>query len=324
MLLLINSYFSNMNFLKKLIFFFIFCLFITPAFSQYVEEEDTVQTVDLNVEGNYGNPDEDFFEDELLTDKELIIDSNAIAFMAWVFPNIVEDIPAKNIYPIWDTLHVHPYRFDLAKWNDTIRIALIDPSNGMKYVPPHIGRVNSNFGWRRYRYHYGIDVGLKTGDTIVATWDGMVRVNQLSRSYGNVIVIRHNNGLETVYAHLSKSYVSSGQLVKAGQVIGLGGSTGHSTGPHLHFEIRYLGQPIDPTDVIDFTTFKLKSPQLIISPKSFVYLSTAKATRYHRVRSGDTVGKIAKKYGVSVKYLSRLNGVNSKTKLKTGRLIRYR
>lgn len=313
-----------MNFFRKFLFILIFSFCVVPAFSQFVEEEDTVQTADLNVEGNYGNPDEDFFEDELLTDRELVLDSNAIAFMAWVFPNLVEDVPAKNIYPIWDTLHVHPYRFDLTKWKDTVKIALIDNGLAMKYVAPHIGRVTSNFGWRRYRYHYGIDLGLKIGDTIVSTWDGMIRVTQLSRSYGNVIVVRHNNGLETVYAHLSKSLVYSGQVVKAGQVIGLGGNTGHSTGPHLHFEIRYLGQPIDPIEVIDFTTFKLKSPQLIISPKTFVYLTTAKATRYHRVRKGDTLGKIGKKYGVSVKYLSRLNGVNSKTKLKAGRLIRYR
>ncbi|MBF0976287.1 MAG: M23 family metallopeptidase, partial [Bacteroidetes bacterium] len=99
---------------------------------------------------------------------------------------------------------------------------------------------------RRRRYHYGTDIGLKVGDSIVSVFDGTVRiVSYDAHGYGNYIVVRHNNGLESLYAHLSQTIAVENQKVKAGELIGLGGNTGRSTGPHLHFEFRFLGNPFN-------------------------------------------------------------------------------
>ena len=134
--------------------------------------------------------------------------------------------------------------------DDSIRIILED-NVGHCYSPPRIGRINSEFGWRRWQFHYGLDIGLNKGDTVRSAFDGVIRISKWGWGYGNVIVIRHTNGLETLYGHLSASKVVPNQFVKAGDVIGLGGSTGRSTGPHLHFEIRYLGVPINPNNFIN-------------------------------------------------------------------------
>ena len=129
--------------------------------------------------------------------------------------------------------------------------------------------MTSEFGPRWHRYHYGTDLQLRIGDSVVSAFDGVVRIVKLSKGYGNVILIRHNNGLETVYGHLSKQLVLPNQEVKAGELIAWGGNTGRSTGPHLHFETRYLGIPINPRELIDFSTFKLKSNIFWLTERSF-------------------------------------------------------
>lgn len=124
------------------------------------------------------------------------------------------------------------------------------------YVHPISGtRVSSNFGYRpRFgRIHRGIDLSLSVGDTVRAAFDGKVRLTQFERrGYGYYVIVRHTNGIETVYGHLSKFLVKPNQTVKAGDPIALGGNTGRSTGPHLHFETRYLGLAINPATIIDF------------------------------------------------------------------------
>ena len=115
--------------------------------------------------------------------------------------------------------------------------------------------LQSKFGYRpRFRrIHKGIDLGLHVGDTVRAAFDGKVRICRYERrGYGYYVVIRHDNGMETVYGHLSKFIVKPDDRVKAGDPIALGGNTGRSTGPHLHFETRYMGLPINPADIIDF------------------------------------------------------------------------
>lgn len=108
--------------------------------------------------------------------------------------------------------------------------------------------------------HKGIDVKVYIGDTICAAFDGKVRVvNYDANGYGYYIVIRHSNGLETVYGHLSKQLVKINQIVKSGEPIGLGGNTGRSTGSHLHFETRLCGMALNPSYMFDFVAQDVKS-----------------------------------------------------------------
>lgn len=126
------------------------------------------------------------------------------------------------------------------------------------YVAPVRGKLTSNYGYRpRFgRMHKGVDLNLNVGDTVVAAFDGRVRITKFEgKGYGYYVVVRHDNGLETVYGHLSRFLVKPNQYVKAGQPIALGGNTGRSTGPHLHFETRFMGLAINPNAIIDFENF---------------------------------------------------------------------
>ena len=139
-----------------------------------------------------------------------------------------------------------------------------------------------------------------------ASFVGTVRIVEYeTRGYGHYIVIRHNNGLETLYAHLSKPLVRVNQEVTAGQLIGLGGSTGRSTGPHLHFEFRFLGNAFNTGKIIDYSTERCFADSYCIT-KSETFRHKADVERfnqmkYHRVRQGETLSYIAKRYGTTVK-----------------------
>lgn len=138
-------------------------------------------------------------------------------------------------------------------------IAKIDVTG---YHMPVPGAVTSNYGYRpRFRrMHRGVDMRLSTGDTVRAAFNGRVRiVNYEAGGYGNYVVLRHDNGLETVYGHFSKHLVKRNQYVKAGEPIGLGGNTGRSFGAHLHFETRYMGVAINPAAIIDFANATVHS-----------------------------------------------------------------
>jgi murein DD-endopeptidase MepM/ murein hydrolase activator NlpD len=198
------------------------------------------------------------------------------------------------------------------------------------FIMPVQGRVTSPYGPRRRRFHYGTDVKLQTGDTVLAAFDGKVRVKKYERrGYGYYLVLRHPNGLETVYGHLSKFLVEADETVKAGQPIALGGNTGRSYGSHLHFECRFLGQAIDPSKIVDFENFCTFDESYVFQkdksgrPTSNKYTATGNGQiKYHRIRQGDTLSVIAKKYGVSIDSLCRLNGIKKTTVLRVGRSIR--
>lgn len=157
-----------------------------------------------------------------------------------------------DVFHGWDNPSVNCY-------ND-VKKPLCAKLDVSEFVMPVNGKITSNFGFRKKfnRMHYGVDLNLNTGDTVRAAFSGVVRiVNNQKNGYGKYVVIRHSNGMETVYAHFSKHLVSRSQIVIAGQPIGLGGNTGRSTGPHLHFEIRFLGIPINPSLIVDFNNKKL-------------------------------------------------------------------
>ena len=253
-------------------------------------------------------------------------------------------IPAKNIYGLsWDSLNVDSPRFDSDRVRFGFLLNLVEED--CDYVHPFEGPVTSGFGWRWSRMHKGIDIDLDIGDPVVAAFDGVVRIAKYNYGgFGNYVLIRHYNGLETLYAHLSESVVERNQTVRAGQIIGYGGSTGRSTGPHLHFETRFLGQPIDPSKIIDFKTYKLLSDQIYLNHTWFSPVITAALESsddeviakprppkpaapkkvYHKIKSGDTLYGLSKKYGVSINEICRLNKISRNTTLRIGVTLRIK
>lgn len=236
-------------------------------------------------------------------------------------------------YAIWDTRNINPYRMDARQLKDTVEVQLYDPRSNRNYkMPLETTPVTSHFGGRWGRLHAGTDIDLDTGDPIYAAFDGVIRISKFDGSgYGNYIVIRHYNGLETLYGHMSKTIVQTGTFVKAGELIGLGGSTGRSTGPHLHYEVRYQGNPINPEHIYDFPDYLLKGQSFVITSALFNYYNNPKAgssrgrsSYYHTVRKGDTLSGIAKRYGVSASQVAKLNGMSTRTTLKVGRRLRVK
>ena len=230
-------------------------------------------------------------------------------------------IPAYDTYCSWTSARVHPYSYNLTNIKDTVAILLARDT--CSYVPPFIGPKTSDFGYRRYRHHYGVDIKVYVGDPIASAFEGVVRVAHYDQDYGKVVVVRHANGLETLYAHLSELKVREGDWIEAGDLIGLGGNTGRSTGSHLHFEVRYKGEPIDPNDIIDWNTGELLSDTLLLNKAHFAYLKEIRKRKYYTIRRGDTLSGIARKYGTSVSALCKLNAINSRTTLRVGRTLRY-
>ena len=230
--------------------------------------------------------------------------------------------PADSIYRFnWTDEKVNPYGTMFDSLKDDVRI----PMAG--FVLPAPGYVTSPFGWRRNRMHKGTDIKVQVGDSIRAAWAGQVRiVGWDPRGYGYFVVVRHENGLETVYGHLSRPLVDEYEPVKAGYVLGLGGNTGRSTGSHLHLEMRYLGEAIDPATVINFETGKLRNAdEYVIGIKAMKQKrAEAAAMKYHKVKQGDTLSGIAKKYGTSVKALCRLNNIKENKILQIGMKLRVR
>jgi hypothetical protein len=225
------------------------------------------------------------------------------------------DLPEE--YDIWSDTKINPYQVSLVDMADTV---MIDVSG---YCPPSVKYVTSDFGFRRWRHHYGIDLKVHKGDSVFNAFDGVVRITKRARDYGNYVLIRHFNGLETLYAHLNKITVRPGDTLKAGVPIGLGGNTGRSTGYHLHFEIRYLGNPINPNDIIDFNISSVKNSILALNAEHFEYKKEIDKIRYWTVRKGDTLGRIAQKTGISITKLCSLNGIRRNSILRIGQRIRY-
>lgn len=262
----------------------------------------------------------------------------------------------------WNDMYPDPYRMDIKDLQDDISIWVVDSLS--EYHCPYQTKVYSPFGYRHGRRHQGVDLPLKTGTPVAAAFSGKVRMSKYYKGYGNLVVIRHESGLETFYGHLSKRLVETGDWVTAGQTVGLGGSTGRSTGAHLHFETRYCGFAFDPQWLIDFENGTLRhrlfilkkrflnagsryvpendeDDYLIMKEDSTYYAARAEEQKlkeekearkaaelakaqYYKVRSGDTLYSIAARYHTTVKALCNLNGISAKTTLRIGRSLRVR
>ena len=255
------------------------------------------------------------------------------------------DVLDETIYTQnWDTSKIHAYNVELKDLPMSMVIDLVDTLKSYHY--PFKGRVTSKYGPRRRGIHQGTDIDLETGDPIYATFDGRVRhTTYVARGYGHLIIIRHDNGLETFYAHLSEVNVKPGDWVTAGQVIGKGGNTGRSTGSHLHYEMRYKGHSFDPERLINFTTGDLRRETFLLKRTYFSPYSRftqdfneevqsdeedkkiaaeAAAIKYHIVKKGDTLGRIAINNHTTVTKLCQLNGLKKTSTLRIGQRIRVR
>jgi len=253
------------------------------------------------------------------------------------------EAPAADLYDDWDNTHAHSHATELP---DTFRISL------KNFCMPTDSRVlTSNFGSRWGRQHKGLDIKVYIGDTIRAAFDGRVRVVRYEgRGYGKYVVIRHDNGLETYYAHLSKQLVYEDQDVRAGDPIGLGGNTGRSTGSHLHFETRLCGIALNPALMFDFRNQDVVDDYFTFHKSSYqresqiatrlrganvgsgedVELATAapaasyaQESRFHKVKKGETLFSIAKKRGTTVDTIMKLNHLKKNAKLKAGQILKF-
>ena len=265
--------------------------------------------------------------------------------------------PASQLYDDWNNTYAHR----ATALPDSFRINL------KHFCMPCKSRVvTSNFGARWGRAHKGLDIKVYIGDTIRAAWAGKVRIVKYEGAgYGKYVVIRHNNGLETIYGHMSAWLVEENQTVKAGQPIGLGGNTGRSTGSHLHFETRLCGVALNPAIFFDFRNQDVVADYYMFRKATYEHEAIAAnslrgkvgdggynasdvrgetmpggdmaaahnalptsqmkntAIRYHKVVAGETLYGIAKRRGLTVAELCKLNHLSKDVKVRPGQLLRY-
>lgn len=319
----------NRNTASKYIILFAITLF---SFRFLTAQEDHIQ---FNVVNDTVRIEADLEEDSLGNLINSMYDSNLdnvdhgngllFTYFNWM--------PGFNLYQNFDIVTIH-YRHQGSAARDTIDLT--------GYHHPANYRITSNYGYRHKRMHRGVDLGYPEGTPVAAAWDGIVRISKGTANtggYGNLVVIRHDNGLETYYAHLSRRLVNPGQMVKAGDIIGLGGNTGRSYGAHLHFEVRYLGNDMNPNRLIDFDNFKLKYDTLYISGYTVSTPNPSQPTaqpqqpqqpkkpatsaQYYKVRKGDNLGKIAAKYHTTVSKIKKLNRLRSDF-IREGQRLRVR
>lgn len=244
--------------------------------------------------------------------------------------------PADKFYHSWNTTVPHPYTTELIAEDTLLHLTLCGKTENYTHpVRPRIrdfeqkqdsvwyGILTSDFGWRDGSNHNGVDIDLEVKDTVVSAFSGMVRLAGTYGGYGRVVVVRHYNGLETLYAHLHCVKVRPGQIVNSGEMLALGGSSGKSTGSHLHFETRFKGVPVNPQNFICFKERKLLCDTITLTKTKWGYAAFPKNTQFHIVQKGDYLSKIATKYGTTTAKLCELNGIsNKKKKLLVGEKLR--
>lgn len=260
--------------------------------------------------------------------------------------------PASALYPEWNNVYTTRYGVEIP---EEYKIDL----RGF-HMPTENRLVTSHFGYRKtfHRNHYGTDIKVYVGDTIRAAFSGKIRVVAYEgKGYGRYVIIRHSNGLETLYGHMSKQLVKEDQMVRAGDPIGLGGNTGRSTGAHLHFETRFLGKFIDPEKMFNFEMQDVKGDCYLFRANGNCVLMNGNTvlavneteevaenkeeesrnfqqqkiavqkakprTHIHKVQKGESLSSIAKKYKTSVSELCRLNGITQKSTLRVGQILKH-
>ena len=249
--------------------------------------------------------------------------------------------PSGQLYKDWNNRYAHR----ASELPDSFNINL------RHFCMPTTSRIiTSNFGSRWGRMHKGLDIKVYIGDTIRAAFDGKVRIVRYeANGYGNYVVIRHHNGLETIYGHMSKHLVGENETVHAGDPIGLGGNTGRSTGSHLHFETRLCGVALNPALMFDFKNQDVTGDYYFFRKDTYNKESLAANrvrgkestdlasadnenignnveggnVRYHKVSRGETLASIARKRGTTVEHICKLNHITKTKRVKPGQILRY-
>ena len=256
------------------------------------------------------------------------------------FIDLIDEVePEPDIYTEgWNSKRVNPF-----SEADVPNSKVIDLTG---YYMPCPGKMTSNYGYRAKfgRMHKGIDLAIRSNDTIYAAFDGKVRLtNYEAKGYGNYVIIRHPNGLETVYGHLNRFLVKEEQMVKAGQPIALGGSTGRSTGPHLHFETRFMGYAINPNAIFDFSNQTTHTDTYTFSKSTYTqprnyaptgslaknsdgntYKKGSDNRQTYTVKKGDSLSSIARSYGMSATTLRKLNNLTKSSKIRPGQVLKLK
>jgi LysM repeat protein len=284
---------------------------------------------------------------------EFVLDSIEMA------DTLPELFPADDLYKnLWNCTNIKYPKTDFARQNDTIVFTLVGPDEH-PYVHPYKGKMISKFGPRHGRMHTGTDVKLHLGDSVLCAFDGKVRLARRFSGYGNLVLVRHKNGIETIYAHLKAINVKVNDSIRAGDLIGLGGRTGRATTEHLHFETRIFGDPFDSNKYIDFENFTLRSNHIYyknkkiyidldkintepekapaqqlaakagaVKPKSdspaaavTAAQTNADGTIQHIIRSGDNLWALAKQYNTTVKSICEINKITVNQILKIGTIL---
>lgn len=293
---------------------------------------------------------------------EKIIESPENLEIEWVLDSIHNSdslnaaYPAQDLYKsYWSNTNIRYPSANFADKNDTIIFTLVSFGES-QYVHPFKGKVISKFGPRSGRMHTGTDVKLHSGDSVLCAFDGKVRLAKRFNGYGNMVLVRHSNGLETLYSHLKNISVKENDELKAGDLIGLGGRTGRATTDHLHFETRIFGDPFDPNKYIDFENFALRSNNLYYSNKKIFIepdrikvdpsipepvlaqrdstktkqankntskdaVAQADTPTKHVIQKGDNLWSIAKRYNTSIKSICELNKIYTNSTLKIGTIL---
>lgn len=249
--------------------------------------------------------------------------------------------PSGQLYKDWNNRYAHR----ASELPDSFNVNL------RHFCMPTTSRIiTSNFGSRWGRMHKGLDIKVYIGDTIRAAFDGKVRIVRYeANGYGNYVVIRHHNGLETIYGHMSKHLVGENETVHAGDPIGLGGNTGRSTGSHLHFETRLCGVALNPALMFDFKNQDVTGDYYFFRKDTYNKESLAANrvrgkestdlasadnenignnveggnVRYHKVSRGETLASIARKRGTTVEHICKLNHITKTMRVKPGQILRY-
>ncbi|ADQ15845.1 Peptidase M23 [Leadbetterella byssophila DSM 17132] len=267
-----------------------------------------------------------------------------------------------SYYSVWDTKSLNPYGISPKDFSEVVNITLFNEKEGRNWAKMlDKFRLSSHFGWRNRRWHKGTDLALDTGDKVYAAFDGIVRIAGWYNGYGRTVMVRHYNGLETLYGHLSKITYEPNTLVKAGDVIGLGGSTGRSSGPHLHYETRYEGNQFDSENIYDYTNneIKIRTQEFTVSSRLYDYLRgkpsvpagyrngsvptgealdetsdldefeeeipvKVETKAWYSVRKGDTLYSIARKFNMTAQQLAKLNKIPLNKKIYPGLRLRVR
>lgn len=277
---------------------------------------------------------------------EFIADKDFDGILNETLYHMISQDTTLNYIQSWDNevCYTSDRTNDLGKLKDTLWLCVNDDHNSDFKIPFH-GTVTSRYGLRKGRYHNGIDIALKVGDTVRAAWSGKVRYAKFNEGgFGNLVIIRHHNGLESFYAHLSKHLCAPNQEVKAGDPIGLGGNTGHSFGAHLHFELRFYDAPMNPEEVIDFDRLLCKDQNLLVhkglfrpgaKPTDFnengefhsvatVRPVSRPVFKYYKVKPGDSLTAIANRNHTTIAKICQLNGIRQNSALQIGRNLRIK